>query len=129
MTLSENEIKKINEEHIWGVDKWNRMCAGLASCLKKYEDDIIYIEIENTEKVRPSNFETAESIVQSWLGGVSELRQAKGWVVCFYKTNASTGFLIGFNDLENKDIVASIVNQVKVEKELQLVGIFSGVFN
>jgi len=128
-TLSKAEIDKIRDQYVRGVDKWRRMYMGLSSSLKKYEDGIVYIEIENTEKVASSDFKTAEAIVQSWVGFSKELRQARGWVVYFHKTNVPTGFTISFNDPNNKDILENFVNQMNVKKELQLVNIFSGIFN
>ena len=78
--LTEFEVKKISERYVCSVDKWNRMYAGIASNLTRYEDDIIHIKVENTEKVKPSSFETAENIVKTWVGFNSELRKAKSWV-------------------------------------------------
>ena len=128
MVLSRTEINKINESHIRGVDKWNRMHAGLATNLERYDNDIVHIKAENTEKVKLSNFETTEGIVKTWIQFNNELKQAKGWIVYFYKTNASTGFMVNANDLKNKNVIDGVVEQMNAEKELRLVNIFSGVF-
>jgi len=127
-SLSRAEINGINAWYIHEIDKFYRMYAGLASSLKKYEDGIVYIEIENTEKVRLSNLETAENIVESWINGNDKLRQAKGWVVYFYRTNASTGFVFSLNDAKNEDFIENVVKQIKAKKELKLVNIFSRIF-
>lgn len=127
-TLSEAEINEIHASYVSGVDKWQRIYCGLASSLKKYEDGIIYIRIENTEKVRLSNFETAEKIVESWITFNDKLKQAKGWVVYFYRTNASPGFAFSYNDAKNEDFIEDAVKQMKAEKELKLVNISSGIF-
>lgn len=126
-TLSKSEVNKINKRYIRGVDKFRRMFVGLSSNLKKYEDGIIYIAIENMEKIKLSNFKTVEGVVESWIDCNGELKQAKGWVVFAYKTNASTGFIISNSDLENQDVIKKAINEIKVEKDLQLVNIFSGI--
>ena len=60
-TLSRNEVRRISSRAIRGYDKWHRMWAGIASELERYEENIMYLRIENTEKTWPSNHQTAES--------------------------------------------------------------------
>lgn len=49
-TLPESKVKEISLRYISGVDKWRRMYAGMASSLERYENGIIYLKVENTEK-------------------------------------------------------------------------------
>jgi hypothetical protein len=130
-TLSESDVKQISSNHIHGVDKLNRMFAGIASELERYENGIIYLKIENTEKHLPSNYKTALQFVECWIGGNKELRQAKGFVVVFYKTQ-STGFAISLKDMKNnKELVNNLTQEfisANKQKEHELVNIFSGLF-
>ena len=83
-TLPQSEIYEISSRHIRGSDKWYRMYCGLASDLKKYEDGIVTIKIENTEARFPSNFETAFRFAKEWINHNDEINQAIGFVVLFY---------------------------------------------
>lgn len=127
-TLSAVEISNVNSRHIRGMDKWNRMFLGWSSDLEKYEDGIIHIKVENTEKAGLPYFEKARNIVKTWVDCNDELKQAKGWVVYFYRTSVSTGFAISFDDLKNEDVIKKVIEQMRGEGELQLIGVFSGVF-
>ncbi len=44
-SLTDQEIKALNERHIGGVDKWLRMFMGLASEVTKGEDNVIHMNI------------------------------------------------------------------------------------
>jgi len=127
-TLSKSEVDKIDSSYVRGVDKLRRMFAGMASNLEKYENDIIYLRIENTEKQFPSNYETALNIAKSWVGGNKELRDAKGFVVSFYSTQ-STGFVFNFEDLKDEDKIKRVVEALKSagKQKTKCVGIFSGL--
>lgn len=129
-TLSKSEIEKIDSSYVRGVDKWRRMYAGMASNIERYEKDIIYLKIENTEKQIPSNYETALGVAKSWIEFNKALCNVKGFVVSFYTTNKSTGFSIsGKVVLENEELVKDLVGKMQVEEELTLSGIFSGLFS
>ena len=84
-TLSLAEVEKISSRSIREFDKWYRMCAGISSRLEKYEDGIIYLRIENTEKKFPSNSDTAIKFACEWVKWNKELKSAKGFVVVFYE--------------------------------------------
>lgn len=126
-TLSKSEVERINSYFVRGVDKWMRMYAGIASNLERYENDIIYLRIENTEKQLPSNYETALKRVKTWIEFNKELSQAKGFVVSFYNTK-STGFVLNHEDLKNKDKLEQVVEELKSagKHKSELVSIFSG---
>ncbi|MEK7568040.1 MAG: hypothetical protein AAB498_00155 [Patescibacteria group bacterium] len=128
-TLSDSEVKQISSTSIRGWDKWNRMYAGIASNLEKYENDIIYLRIENTEKTFPSSYETAIRFTHSWINGNEELRQAKGFVVSFYKCKF-TGFAIAGPDaVDNPDLFKTLVEKIQSASQLEkeLVSIHSGL--
>ncbi|MEK7070844.1 MAG: hypothetical protein AAB966_03490 [Patescibacteria group bacterium] len=126
-TLSESGVEKINSSYVRSSDKWHRMCAGLASNLERYENGIIYLKIENTEKQFPSNIETARMKINGWINGNKELRQAKGFVVTFYTTKF-TGIMLSLKDTDEgmvKEIAEEISSAIKYESEL--INVFSGL--
>lgn len=104
-----------------------RMYAGMASNLEKYENDIIYLRIENTEKQFPSNYETAIKRVKTWMELNKELSGAKGFVVSFYSTK-STGFVLNHEDIKDKDKIKQVVEELKLvgKQKSELINIFSG---
>src|SRR3989344_712390 len=110
--LSKSEVKKIDSSYVRGVDKWRRMYAGVASNLERYEKDIIYLKIENTEKQFPSDYGTALKIAKSWKEFNKELRNAKGFTVSFYSTK-STGFVLNHEDIKDEDKIKQVVEELK----------------
>ena len=128
-TLSDSEVKQISSRSVSGWDKLHRMYAGIASNLEKYENDIIYLRIENTEKKFPSSYETAIRFTHSWINANNELRQAKGFVVAFYKCEF-TGFAIAGPDaVNNPDMFKTLVEKIQSASQLEkeLVSIHSGL--
>src|ERR1035437_341588 len=120
-TFSESKVKEISSRYIRGVDKWRRMYAGMASNLERYENGIIYLKIENTEKRLPSNYKTALNLINCWIKFNKELSQSKGFVVSLYTTNKSTGFSIpGRDALGNEAFVEELVDKMQVKEELTL---------
>lgn len=129
LTLSQKEVAEIADRHVKGTDKWYRMFAGMSSDLERYENGVIYLKIENTEKREPSNITTAKKMVNSWASGNKELSQAKGFVVSFYRTE-STGFVLDNKDLQDKAKIVAEVNKLKSsvkQKKHTLINIFSGL--
>lgn len=126
-SLSESEVQSISSRYVSGVDKFHRMFGGIASNLERYENDIIYLRIENTEKKSPSTYETAVQFTHSWINGNKELRQAKGFVVSFYKCEF-TGFVLNFEDLKNEDRIKQVLEELKSsgKQKSELVSVFSG---
>ena len=126
-TLSKSEVEKIDSSYVRGVDKWRRMYAGMASNLERYEKDIIYLKIENTERKFPSDYGTALKIAKSWVEFNKELGDAKGFVVSFYGTK-STGFVLSQKELEDKSRIKEEVEELKSarKKKSELINIFSG---
>ena len=127
-TLSKFDVKKINSYFINGIDKLNRMYAGMASNLERYENDIIYLRIENTEKHFPSNYETALNRVKTWIECNKELCDAKGFVVSFYRT-ISTGFILNHEDMKDENKINQIVEELQSSRKQksELVSVFSGL--
>ena len=141
-SLSLPEIEKISSSHIHGVDKWYRMYAGIASKLERYEYGILYLRVDNTEKQLPSNYDTALKFAECWRKWNKELKSPRGFVVSFYKTQ-STGFVMSFDGVENKDVenkkeaIEKLITELRKtpdepifprEEKKELIGIFSGLF-
>ncbi len=126
-TLSKSEVEKIDSSYVRGVDKWRRMYAGIASNLERYEKDIIYLRIENTERKFPSDFVTALQIAKGWVEFNKELRNAKGFTVSFSSTKA-TGFVLNFDDLKGESRIREVVEELKSarKQKSEHVSIFSG---
>lgn len=106
------------------------MFAGIASELERYENNILYLRIANTEEVWLSTQETAVKFANMWRNWNEELKHAEGYVVSFYKAE-STGTVVAGNDvlrgrgLVHKKIKAMIAERKKAQK---LTHIYSGVF-
>jgi hypothetical protein len=126
-TLTKSQVSELSSRHIRGVDKWYRMFAGCASTLVRYENGIIYLNVENTEKYLLSDYETAVKFVRSWVNFNKELAHARGFIVCFYKTGI-TGFMLSLAQAK-PEALKDICDQFKAAeaKEPQLVNIFSGL--
>ncbi len=128
-SLSPLEVERISSSYIRGIDKWYRMCAGTASNLERYENGIMYLRIDNSEKAEQSNYETALRVAERWMSYNEELREAKGFVVSVY-TSGPTGFLIRFSALRGEEEVAELARQIGMasQEEKKLVNTFSGLF-
>lgn len=126
--FSKEEIKEINQSHIVGADKWFRMYYGLSSDLVDYKDDIMHIEVKNTESRLKSDRELPVQIIGSWSNILKDkLQNAKGFVVYLYNTKRSPGFALIGSDIGNKELEESLTDKMKVEEDLTLAGIFSGI--
>ena len=124
-------LRAINHRHIRRVDKFYRMYAGLSSQLVRFEDDIMYVEIMNTERHILSTFNTAVAFASRWREWNEELAPARGFVVVFKKAKKPTGFSIPVS--EDTKSLASKVNdafrQLKgLNRDAHVSHIFSSVF-
>ena len=130
-TLSVSEVEKISSWSIKNFDKWNRMCAGISSRLERYENGIIYLRIENTEKKFPSNNDIAVKFSREWVKWNEELKDAKGSVVSFYKTRSTGCMVEGDAVIENKNMLYGLLRSLIIEskEEKELVNVFSGLFS
>ena len=127
-SLSQVEVKEIASRYIRGFDKWYRMYAGIASNLERYESGIMYLRIENTEEIKPSNYETAVEFARKWMECNAELKDAKEFVVSFY-TSGATGFVLnGATVIADRGIASDLVQQFirASQQEKKLVSVFSG---
>lgn len=122
-TLTDAEVSAIASRYIKNIDKLYRMYAGISSSLKSYNNGIITLEIHNSEKKKPSDFNTA--IALKWASRNIELKQAEGFVVSIYKT-VSTGFAIPA-DGTNDSILQQLITELKESKPTKLIGIYSGL--
>lgn len=123
--LSEEELAVINYRYTKGYDKHYRMHAGMSTILKNYEDDILYLEVQNSEKSKPSNLKTAIQFATEWSSYVKELNNAKAFVVVFYKTK-SAGFSFFLKDFD-KEKTQHLIDELKSSSRGELVSIFSGL--
>jgi len=123
-------LKEINKKHMFESDKWFRMYVGVSSTLIDYRDDIVYIKIENTERQLKSDVNLASKIITSWKRDIdSELKIARGFVIYMYKTNKSTGFTLVNDEIRNNELKEKSTNEMNVKEELELINIFSGIFD
>lgn len=96
-SLSESEIKQLNNRHIGGVDKWLRMFMGVASEVTKVEDNVIHLEVTYSNKVKQSK---AETVARTWLKSPSNafLLQADTIVVTEYTDRGKPGDIVVFEE-------------------------------
>jgi hypothetical protein len=126
-TLTEAEVSVISDRYVKNYDKLYRMHAGISSNLKSYSNGIITLEIHNSEKTKPSDFNTAISFALQWACVNKELKEAEGFVVSFYKTGA-TGFAIPAEGADNANL-QKLVSELKESKPTKLIGIHSGLIS
>jgi hypothetical protein len=124
-TLTEAEVSAIASRYIKNIDKLYRMHAGISSSLKSYNNGIITLEIHNSERKKPSDFNTAIEFALKWASRNIELKQAEGFVVSIYKT-ISTGFAISANGADDS-ILQKLISELKESKSTKLIGIYSGL--
>ncbi len=127
-SFSHVEVKEIASRYISRFDKWYRMYAGIASVLERYESSTMYLRIENTEKTKPSSYETAVEFARKWMEYNAELKDARKFVVSFY-TSGATGFVLnGATVITERGIANDLVQQFvrESQQEKKLVSIFSG---
>ena len=96
-SLSESEIKQLNERHIGGVDKWLRMFMGLASEVTRVENGTIYLQAVYSNKVKRSK---AEIVARTWLKSPNNsfLLQADTIVVTEYTDRGKPGEVVIFKE-------------------------------
>jgi len=128
--MEETEIREIADRYIRGIDKFPRMFAGCASNLERYEDGIIYLRIENTEKRFPSSHERALQYAHDWVRFNEELKDAKGFVVTMFKTTFTGCAVPGVDFVDNLDMIKQLVQLVKSSRneKKELITIYSGMF-
>ena len=124
-TLTEAEVSAIASRYVKNYDKLYRMYAGISSSLKSYSNGIITLEIHNSERKKPSDFNTAIAFALKWASRNIELKQAEGFVVSFYKI-ASTGFAINAEGADNVTL-QKLISELKESKPTKLMGIYSGL--
>ena len=124
-TLTEAEVSAIASRYVRNYDKLYRMHAGISSSLKSYNNGIITLEIHNSEKKKPSDFNTAIAFALKWASRNIELKQAEGFVVSIYKT-VSTGFTIPADGADDS-ILQQLIKELKESKPTKLIGIYSGL--
>lgn len=126
-TLIEAEVSEISSRYVRNYDKFYRMHAGISSSLKSYNNGIITLEIHNSEKKKPSDFNTAIEFALKWASFNIELKQAEGFVVSIYKT-ISTGFAIPAEGADDS-ILQQLISELKESKPTKLIGIYSGLIS
>jgi len=128
LTLSTEEIKKINDRHIHDVDKWYRIMEGISSRLISVREGIISLEvlINFTETHDPEK--TTSKISETWRRFNPELGGAALIEVSVYKTRQLKGLLIKAEDCSSA-FLDDIMIRLKEEPERKLVFIYRKVIN
>lgn len=126
-TLTEAEVSAIATKYIHNYDKLYRMHSGISSSLKNYNNGIITLEIHNSETTKASDFNTAREFALKWACRNTELKQAEGFMVYFYKT-VSTGFSIPLEGADDSTL-QKLVSELKETKPTKLIGIYSGLLS
>ena len=108
-SLTEQEVKQLNDRHIGGVDKWLRMFMGLASEVNKVENNVIHLEVVYSNKVKHSK---AEIVARTWLKPPNNafLLQADTIVVDEYTDKGKPGDVVVFEEGITKTEAAKKLN-------------------
>jgi hypothetical protein len=96
----------------------------------RYESGVLYLRIDNSEKYLPSNYLTALKFVNDWKKCNEELKNAKAFVVLFYKTK-STGFAVSTQSVADKpEMINKMVQELNEAREQsgEFINIVSGLF-
>lgn len=126
-TLTEDAVSAIATKYIHNYDKLYRMYSGISSRLKSCNNGIITLEIHNSERTKSSDFNTAREFALKWVCRNTELKQAEGFVVYFYKT-VSTGFAIPAEGADESTL-QQLISELKESKPTKLLGIYSGLLS
>jgi hypothetical protein len=114
-SLSESEIKQLNDRHIGGVDKWLRMFMGLASEVTKVASNVIHLEVVYSNKVKRSK---AETVARTWLRSPNNsfLLQADTIIVTEYTDRGKPGDVVIFEEGMSKEEAATTLD-IKESKQ------------
>lgn len=64
LSLSKQELRKVNKTHIYGIDKLFRMYSTVSSKINKVEDGIIYLSVVYSSK---KNTERGKDMAEIWI--------------------------------------------------------------
>jgi hypothetical protein len=117
LSLTDQEVKELNDRHIGGVDKWLRIFMGLASEVTKVEHNTIYLQAVYSNKVKRSK---AEIVAYTWLKSPKNafLLQADTIVGTEYTDRGKPGEVVIFEEGMSREGVEKALNV----QETQLFG-------
>jgi hypothetical protein len=126
--FSLDQIGEFNSFCIKNFDKWNRMYQGISSSLTLYKDDIMHIEVNNSDIKVDSTKQLAIAFVEQWKGHVRRYTSLmpEAFVVYLYSTNRLSGFTCNIDT--SKEERERLVAATKVKETKKIVGILSGLF-
>jgi hypothetical protein len=126
--FSFDQIEEFNTFCIKNYDKWNRMYQGISSSLTLYKDNIMHIEVINSEIKVDSTKQLAIKFVEQWKEHVRRYTSLmpEAFVVYLYSTNRLPGFTFSKDTSEEEK--ERLVVATKVEETKKIVGILSGIF-
>lgn len=92
----QKDFNDIVKSHIYLIDKYYRMFAGVSSYLANHINGTIYLIVVNSERRYQSTDELARQIARSWKDNPNNgLETAKGFVAFFYFPTVKREELIG----------------------------------
>jgi hypothetical protein len=116
--LSDQEVSKINSEHIHSVDKLYRMHTGVGSNLLSVKDDTMVLEVNVNDKwlTKKTLEETSIQFLNSWKDYNKILQNCKYYIVYIYKSSP-----LGFNFDANstKEEIPLLLKKIK-SKEFKI---------
>jgi hypothetical protein len=126
--FSLNQIEEFNSFCIKNFDKWNRMYQGISSSLTLYKDNVMHIEVNNSEIKVDSTKQLAIEFAEQWKEHVRRYTSLmpEAFVVYLYSTNRLPGFTC--NKDTSKEEKERLVAATKVKETKKIVGILSGLF-
>ena len=115
LSLTDQDIKALNDRHIGGVDKWLRMFMGLASEVTKVENNVIHLEVVYSNKVKHSK---AETVACTWLKSPNNafLLQADTLIVKEYTDRGKPGDVVVFEEGMNQKEAEEMLNVQETER-------------
>jgi hypothetical protein len=115
LSLTNQEVKELNDRHIGGVDKWLRMFMGLASEITKVEDNVIHLQVVYSNTVKQSK---AEIVACTWLKSPKNafLRKADTIVVTEYTDRGKPGDVVIFKEGMTREEAEEALNTQETER-------------
>lgn len=123
LTLSDKDVTKIRNKHVYNIDKLYRMFGGLSSELTAVKDGILYLEITVSPRWTKTMLKTATQLLNCWKKYTSILQETIGCEVKIYNSSKLPGFAIHPQDI-GTSYMDELIEQYNAEDDKSLIYIY-----